>query len=93
MGKVKQYGGELWLNCPGCGFDHKVIIDGSRGWTWNGSLDAPTIKPSILVTWDHGPNREPRCCHSFVTDGKIKFLADCTHQLAGQIVELKEYKD
>lgn len=29
-------------------------------------------------------------CHSFVTDGKIRFLGDCTHSLAGQTVELPE---
>jgi hypothetical protein len=28
-------------------------------------------------------------CHSFITDGKIEFLSDCTHSLAGQTVELK----
>lgn len=27
-------------------------------------------------------------CHSFVTDGRIQFLDDCTHELAGQTVEL-----
>jgi hypothetical protein len=27
-------------------------------------------------------------CHSFVTDGKIQYLSDCTHDLAGQTVEL-----
>lgn len=30
-------------------------------------------------------------CHSFVTDGKIQFLADCTHLLAGQTVEIPEW--
>lgn len=25
-------------------------------------------------------------CHSFVRDGKIEFLSDCTHELAGQTV-------
>lgn len=30
-------------------------------------------------------------CHSFVTDGRIQFLADCTHDLAGQTVELPPY--
>ncbi|WP_345255310.1 DUF6527 family protein [Flaviaesturariibacter amylovorans] len=39
--------------------------------------------------------REPapsRCevCHSFVTDGRIQFLSDCTHALAGQTVDLPE---
>jgi hypothetical protein len=28
-------------------------------------------------------------CHSFVTDGKIQFLSDCTHELAGQTIVLK----
>lgn len=28
------------------------------------------------------------CCHSFVTDGRIQFLSDCTHSLAGQTVDL-----
>jgi len=27
-------------------------------------------------------------CHSFVTDGRIQFLADCTHALANQTVDL-----
>lgn len=27
-------------------------------------------------------------CHSFVTDGKIQYLSDCTHALAGQTVDL-----
>lgn len=31
----------------------------------------------------------PRC-HSFVRDGKIEFLSDCTHALAGQTVELPD---
>jgi hypothetical protein len=29
-------------------------------------------------------------CHSFVTDGRIQFLSDCSHALAGQIIELPE---
>lgn len=29
-------------------------------------------------------------CHSFVTDGRIQFLGDCTHALAGQTVDLPE---
>lgn len=30
-------------------------------------------------------------CHSFVTDGKIQFLNDCSHELAGQTVDLPEW--
>lgn len=30
----------------------------------------------------------PTVCHTFVTDGRIQYLGDCTHQLAGQTVDL-----
>lgn len=33
----------------------------------------------------------PSVCHSFVTDGQIQFLSDCTHGLAGQTVPLPEW--
>lgn len=29
-------------------------------------------------------------CHSFVTDGKIEFLSDCTHEFAGQTLMLED---
>jgi hypothetical protein len=29
-------------------------------------------------------------CHSFVENGRIRYLSDCTHAYAGQTVELKE---
>jgi len=32
----------------------------------------------------------PRICHSYITDGNIQFLSDCTHELAGQTVPLQE---
>lgn len=36
-----------------------------------------------------------RCgiCHSFVRDGQIQFLGDCTHALAGQTVDLPSLKE
>lgn len=27
-------------------------------------------------------------CHSFVTDGRIQYLSDCTHAFAGQTIDL-----
>ena len=30
-------------------------------------------------------------CHSFVTDGKIRFLNDCTHEMAGETVDLEKF--
>lgn len=32
-------------------------------------------------------------CHSFVTDGRIQFLSDCSHALAGQTVDLPEIEE
>lgn len=32
-------------------------------------------------------------CHSFVTEGRIQFLTDCTHALAGQTVDLPKWNE
>lgn len=32
-------------------------------------------------------------CHSFIRDGRIEFLNDCTHPLAGQTVDLPEFQE
>lgn len=34
-----------------------------------------------------------KVCHSFVTDGRIQFLPDCTHELAGQTVDLPAWDE
>lgn len=41
---------------------------------------------------DKTPDFECSSCHSFVTDGKIQFLSDCTHELAGQTVDMPEWE-
>ena len=33
----------------------------------------------------------PYTCHSFVKEGKIQFLGDCTHELAGATVDMVEW--
>lgn len=73
-------------------------------WLFNGNLARPTFKPSLLVRGTEDLTDEqydiirkgghftpkPRTCHSFITNGRIEFLADCTHALAGKTVELAE---
>lgn len=84
--------------CPGCKYLHAVKVDGSRGWTFNGNGDRPTISPSVLVrtgsavdpTFVDEPGDPPTVCHSFVTDGRIRFLSDSAHELAGQTVDLPD---
>lgn len=98
---ISRAGHSLAFNCPGCDDWHVVNVDGNDRpkWTWNGSAERPTFQPSILVrtgaavdpaiAWEDGD--PPLVCHSFVTDGRIQFLSDCTHALAGQTVDLPEF--
>lgn len=55
--------------------------EGTPNWTWNGDVDKPTLRPSILTRSDYGD--KAHVCHSFVKDGVVQFLGDCTHSLAG----------
>ncbi|MGB1215386.1 MAG: DUF6527 family protein [Pikeienuella sp.] len=46
-------------------------------------------------TWEDEDGKpsgfECTICHSFVRDGQIQFLNDCTHKLAGQTVPLPDF--
>lgn len=79
------------FRCPGCDTFHTC-----RDWTWNGSEELPTLSPSVLVTYDGKDAGEegapPAICHSFVRDGRIQFLTDSTHKLAGMTVDLPEWR-
>lgn len=90
--------------CPGCKTHHIITVKRDAdehdipAWSWNGDGDRPTFSPSILVRHEAVPNagegfeewRSERVCHCFVRDGRIQFLSDCTHHLAGQTVELPD---
>ena len=81
--------GKILFFCPGCKGVHGInVAEGKRPcWKWNNSMEKPTFKPSILVSY--GDNR---VCHSFITDGKIKYCNDSTHDLAGKTVDLPEFE-
>jgi hypothetical protein len=77
---------EYYFECPGCGYSHWVRTCGPRPlWQFNDDLERPTVTPSVHV----GPGSQSSC-HSFITGGRIRFLDDCWHALAGQTVELPE---
>ena len=69
-----------------------VITKGSRDgtpcWTWNGSVDKPTLKPSVLVSGYCYDTGKDFSCHTWITDGKAKFLGDCTHDSANTVQDL-----
>ena len=100
--RAERRGNAVIFECPGCECQHAVYVtrpilaDGTpvaevSVWGWNSSLERPTFTPSILVNGrvEVFNPAVPRC-HSFVTDGRIQFLADSTHRLSGQTVDLPE---
>lgn len=70
--------------CPGCEFYHRY----DSRWTFNGNLDKPSFTPSLLNHYPGVTDRQR--CHMYVTDGKMIFLSDCTHDLAGHTVEMED---
>lgn len=102
-------GGMVAFWCEGCQTHHGVIIDPAKSpcWGFNGDYERPTFTPSILVRMPHpeGYSRDnpapigwygkmvDEICHSFVTNGRIEYLSDCTHNLAGQTIDLPEVED
>lgn len=96
FGVVDNRKGYFIFNCLGCKCDHFVNTNPEFGtcWEWNGSLEKPTVSPSILVGANlailDGSYKVKRC-HSFIRDGKIQYLNDCDHELAGKTIELPNY--
>jgi hypothetical protein len=75
-------------------------------WEWNNDLIKPTVSPSLLITGVKKmtddeynvylqksilPEPVPMTCHSFIRDGNIEFLNDCTHELAGKTIPLNKF--
>lgn len=100
--KLDRSGGgqfDFAFYCPGCEGYHGISIHPPGPvWQFNGDLERPTFSPSLRV--EMGPecdqetglkkNDMNRLCHSFIRDGNIEFLSDCTHELAGKVVEIPD---
>lgn len=79
------------FHCPGCDMLHEIWdkqAKRDRGWDFNGDLNNATFSPSYLTRY---PMRGVDViCHSFIENGNIRFLDDCTHKLAGHTVPLPD---
>lgn len=90
--------GVVYINCPGCGHPHSLdtVARNECGamWTWNKDTVHPTFSPSLNVSWYYNKSDGTRIdgqCHSFINNGMIQFLDDCTHELKGQTVSLPDW--
>lgn len=91
MAKLKDFGNGYFLFwCQGCKEPHSYQVP---LWTWNGSMEAPTFTPSLLI-FPYERSVPPRKrCHLFVTDGKIQFCGDSQHVLAGKMVDMLDWDE
>lgn len=87
---------QLWFWCPGCEEHHAI----DERWTFNGDYNRPTFDPSFRTWNDPDPRaaegskfRTGWNCHSYIRDGQIQFLGDCTHKLAGKTVPIPPWSD
>lgn len=75
------------FHCPGCGCSHAFqTCERGGGWDYNDDPVEPTVTPSLLINKDRPASR----CHLFITKGKLVFLSDCHHELAGKTVSMEE---
>jgi hypothetical protein len=76
--------------CEGCAMCHSF----DNRWNFNGDMEKPTFYPSLLVQMRNAIVNNivanNYVCNSFVREGKIEYLNDCSHKLAGNTVELKD---
>ncbi len=79
----KEGNEEYSFQCPGCKKDH--IIDVGI-YDFNNKIESPTFRPSIRIA------EKKDVCHMYVTEGKIQYLSDCTHELAGKEIEMENVK-
>jgi hypothetical protein len=71
-------------------FTPSVLLQGTR-LTEKGNAEIEAWREAGMPPRGDAPfDSVPYCCHSFVTNGQVQFLGDCTHALAGQAVELAD---
>lgn len=81
--------------CPGCEEVHVYYTKapGAPIWSFNGNTEKPSFTASMLITTGKRDDPNKTICHYYLTDGQLKFLADSTHALAGQTVDLPPLPD
>lgn len=84
--------------CPGCDKGHQFYVARNKNlehnpvWKWDGNEERPTFEPSLAV-YRRGTQTKDNIfeCHLFLRNGRLQFLSDCDHGLAGQTVDLPDW--
>lgn len=84
----------IWFFCPSCEKLHGL----DEGWGFNGDWHNATFTPSYLTWNDPNPAAKPGRfrdgwrCHSYIKNGHIEFLSDCTHAHANETMLIPEFR-
>lgn len=83
IGLMQALNGDFDGNMESPTFSPSLLIQIDR---WTPPVTSENIEEWRLNPWDQKPVKH--ICHTFIRAGKIQFLADCTHRLAGQTVDM-----
>lgn len=93
--------------CPACGCSHVAFVrpmrPGGPTWKFDGNVEKPTFSPSLKHTWgryadpsyegeEFDCDHESGICHYSIEAGRLRFYDDCTHEFAGQTVDMPAYE-
>jgi len=89
----------VMFHCPACKHAHVVPFQNHpMAWSWNGSIDKPTLVPSLRVFCpaDKELNLpEQTICHLNVTDGMLQYHGDNppSHPFKAQTIPMVDWSE
>ena len=87
-GQRREY---VYYWCVGCAHAHSVPAE---RWSWNKSIDVPTLHPSVRHYTTHPETKvETTICHYHLKAGVIEYCGDCQHDFKGQKIPLQDIPD
>lgn len=91
---AKLINNNLFYWCEGCGHCHHVPVDGSRGWQFSGTIENPSLSPSVRHFYtDPETSAQITVCHYWLKNGNIEYCGDCQHKFANttrQLISIPE---
>lgn len=89
---IKNHGSNLDSLAENGGLTPVEIVAILTGISWVESLEIPNADgklAELIAQWYQ--SQPDHICHSFVRDGQIQYLGDCTHEYAGKTVDLPDF--